>query len=146
MSTNPMKSIVFSLRDGSFVDWNLLMSTESFTKLNSQKLMAAIDDSGDEDEEPSTYRIRGPSINIQYEDFCLIIAAYFLKRLTDEEPTSSREERFRIFINHIGEKIGKTWNVSKWNAVIEDIIKLGYLNRRCPKTNNLINIRGALVH
>lgn len=146
MSTNPMKSIVFSLRDGSFVDWNLLMSTESFTKLNSQKLMAAIDDSGDEDDEPSAYRIRGPSINIQYQDLCLIIAAYFLKRLADEEPINSREDRFRIFISHIGEKIGKAYNVSKWNSVIEDVIKLGYLNRRCPKTHKLINIRGAFVH
>ena len=74
MSFSATKSIVFSLRDGSFVDWSLLMASTSFTKLNSQKLMAAIDDSGDEDEEPSTYRIRGPLINIQYQDFCLILA------------------------------------------------------------------------
>ena len=122
------------------------MSSESFTILNSQRLMAGLDDSGDEDDEPSTYRIKGPTINIHYQDFCLIISAYFLKRLPDEEPPNSREDRFRIFINRIGEKIGKPWNRSRWNAFIEDVIKLGYLNRTFPKTNKFIKVRGVFIH
>jgi hypothetical protein len=146
MPNDNFKAIIFSLKDGSFIDWYRLISSSSFTELNCQKLISGLDDSGDEDDEPSTYRINGPSLRLEYKHFCLIIAVYFLKRNKDEEASISIEDKFRMFIHRIGEKFGRIWDKAKWNAVIDDIIRLGYLNNKCLITNNFIRIGNVLVH